>query len=155
MANEKKTVERADHKASVPGRLRGGERRIRRREESGAVTIKTVRQGLPTEVFKTLAANLEMSDRQLAGALKIPNRTLDRRLKEGVFSPEESDRLARVAKILKRAHEVFGSPEKARGWMNTQLAAFDGETPLQRADTFLGATQVEDVLGRIDYGVYT
>ena len=155
MANEKKTVERADHKPSVPGRLRGGERRIRRREESGAVTIKTVRQGLPTEVFKTLAANLEMSDRQLAGALKIPNRTLDRRLKEGVFSPEESDRLARVAKILKRAHEVFGNPEKARGWMNTQLAAFDGETPLQRADTFLGATQVEDVLGRIDYGVYT
>jgi putative toxin-antitoxin system antitoxin component (TIGR02293 family) len=155
MANEKKTVERADHKASVPGRLRGGERRIRRREESGAVTIKTVRQGLPTEVFKTLAANLEMSDRQLAGALKIPNRTLDRRLKEGVFNPEESDRLARVAKILKRAHEVFGNAEKARGWMNTQLAAFDGETPLQRADTFLGATQVEDVLGRIDYGVYT
>ena len=155
MANEKKTVERADHKASVPGRLRGGERRIRRREESGAVTIKTVRQGLPTEVFKTLAANLEMSDRQLARALKIPNRTLDRRLKEGVFSPEESDRLARVAKILKRAHEVFSNAEKARGWMNTQLAAFDGETPLQRADTFLGATQVEDVLGRIDYGVYT
>jgi putative toxin-antitoxin system antitoxin component (TIGR02293 family) len=155
MANEKKTVERADHKASVPGRLRGGERRIRRREESGAVTIKTVRQGLPTEVFKTLAANLEMSDRQLAGALKIPNRTLDRRLKEGVFNPEESDRLARVAKILKRAHEVFSNAEKARGWMNTQLAAFDGETPLQRADTFLGATQVEDVLGRIDYGVYT
>jgi putative toxin-antitoxin system antitoxin component (TIGR02293 family) len=155
MANEKKTVERADHKASVPGRLRGGERRIRRREESGAVTIKTVRQGLPTEVFKTLAANLEMSDRQLASALKIPNRTLDRRLKEGVFNPEESDRLARVAKILKRAHEVFSNAEKARGWMNTQLAAFDGETPLQRADTFLGATQVEDVLGRIDYGVYT
>jgi putative toxin-antitoxin system antitoxin component (TIGR02293 family) len=76
-------------------------------------------------------------------------------LKEGVFNPEESDRLARVAKILKRAHEVFSNAEKARGWMNTQLAAFDGETPLQRADTFLGATQVEDVLGRIDYGVYT
>ena len=155
MANEEKTVEHAHHKASVPERLRGGERRIRRSEESGVVTIKAVRQGLPTEVFKTLAANLEMSDRQLAGALKIPNRTLDRRLKEGVFNPEESDRLARVAKILKRAHEVFSNAEKARGWMNTQLAAFDGETPLQRADTFLGATQVEDVLGRIDYGVYT
>jgi putative toxin-antitoxin system antitoxin component (TIGR02293 family) len=155
MANDHKTVERAHHKASVPGRVRRGERQIRRRKESGAVTIKTVRQGLSTEVFKTLAANLEMSDRQLAGALKIPNRTLDRRLKEGVFNPEESDRLARVAKILKRAHEVFGNAEKARGWMNTQLAAFDGETPLQRADTSLGATQVEDVLGRIDYGVYT
>ena len=155
MANEKKTVERADHKASVPGRLRGGERRIRRREESSAVTIETVREGLSTDIFKTVAANLEMSDRQLAGVLKIPDRTLDRRLKHGVLSPEESDRLARVAKILQRAHEVFGNAEKARGWMNTRLAAFEGETPLQRADTSLGASQVEDVLGRIDYGVYT
>ena len=151
MANADKTVERAHQKASV----RRGKRRIKRHEGSAVITIKTVRQGLSTEVFKMLAANLEMSERELAGALKIPNRTFDRRLKEGVLSPEESDRLARVEKILKRAHEVFGDAKKARGWMNTQLAAFDGETPLQRADTFLGATQVEDVLGRIDHGVYT
>ena len=148
-------IKRARHKASVAGRVVRSERRIRRREESGAVTIGTVREGLSIEVFKTVAANLEMSDRQLAGVLKISDRTLDRRLKHGVLSPEESDRLARVAKILQRAHEVFGNAEKARGWMNTRLAAFEGETPLQRADTSLGASQVEDVLGRIDYGVYT
>ena len=155
MANENKTVKRARHKASVAGRVVKGERRIRRREEPSAVTIETVPEGLSTDIFKTVAANLEMTDRQLAGVLKIPDRTLDRRLKHGVLSPEESDRLARVAKILQRAHEVFGNAEKARGWMNTRLAAFEGETPLQRTDTSLGASQVEDVLGRIDYGVYT
>src|SRR5438105_3312066 len=136
MANENKTVKRARHKASVVK----SERRIRRREESDVVTIGTVREGLSTEVFKTVAANLEMSERQLAGALKIPDRTLDRRLKLGVLSPDESDRLARVAKILQRAHEVFGNAEKARSWINTRLAAFEGETPLQRADTSLGAS---------------
>ena len=135
MANENKMVKRARHKASVAERVVRSERRIRRREESSAVTIETVREGLSTDVFKTVAANLEMSDRQLAGVLRIPDRTLDRRLKHGVLSPEESDRLARVVKILQRAHEVFGNAEKARGWMNTRLAAFDGETPLQRADT--------------------
>jgi putative toxin-antitoxin system antitoxin component (TIGR02293 family) len=155
MANDNKTVKRARHQASVAWRVLKSKRRISRREESCAVTIGTVREGLSTEVFKTVAANLEMSDRQLAGVLKIPNRTLDRRLKHGVLSPEESDRLARVVKILKRAHEVFGDAEKARSWMNTPLTAFEGETPLQRADTSIGTTQVEDVLGRIDYGVYT
>jgi putative toxin-antitoxin system antitoxin component (TIGR02293 family) len=155
MANENKMVKRARHQANVAERVVRSERRIRRRGESSAVTIETVREGLSVDVFKTVAANLEMSDRQLAGVLKIPDRTLDRRLKHGVLSPEESDRLARVAKILQRAHEVFGNAEKARGWMNTRLAAFEGETPLQRADTSLGASQVEDVLGRIDYGVYT
>jgi putative toxin-antitoxin system antitoxin component (TIGR02293 family) len=150
MANKTKAGEPVHYEASVAGRVRAG-----RGANSGAVTIKTIRQGLSTKVFKALAADLEMSERQLAGVLKISDRTLDRRLKEGVLSPEESDRVARLARILERAHEVFGNAEKARGWMNTRLAAFDGETPLERADTSLGASQVEEVLGRIDYGVYS
>ncbi|MBV9673395.1 MAG: DUF2384 domain-containing protein [Verrucomicrobia bacterium] len=150
MASENKRVRRAFHETgSPPDVLR------ERRDEPGPVTIGNVREGLSIDVFKTVAANLEMSDRQLAGVLKIPDRTFDRRLKNGVLKPEESDRLARVAKILQRAAEVFGNAEKARGWMNTRIAAFGGETPLQRADTSLGASQVEDVLGRIDYGVHT
>jgi putative toxin-antitoxin system antitoxin component (TIGR02293 family) len=126
---------------------------MRKKEEE--INILTVREGLSTHVFKTLAANLNLSDRQLAGVIKIPSRTLDRRLAHGVLSPGESDRLARVANIFERAREVFGDLEKARSWMNTPLTAFEGETPLQRADTSIGSTQVVDVLGRIDYGVYT
>jgi putative toxin-antitoxin system antitoxin component (TIGR02293 family) len=124
-------------------------------KESSDVTIGSVRRGLSTQVFKSVAASLGFSDRELALVLKIPNRTLDRRLKHDVLSPDESDRLARVANILKRAQKVFGNTEKARDWMNTPLSAFEGETPLQRADTSIGANQVDDVLGRIDYGVYS
>jgi putative toxin-antitoxin system antitoxin component (TIGR02293 family) len=102
-----------------------------------------------------VATELGMTARDLARALGIPSRTWDRRLVQGALNPEESDRLARVARILEQAREVFSSPAKARGWMNTPLAVFDGETPLQRMDTSLGASQVEDVLGRIDHGVYS
>jgi putative toxin-antitoxin system antitoxin component (TIGR02293 family) len=123
--------------------------------ESGPVTIGTVRKGLSIDVFKSVAAELAMTEREFARALGIPSRTFDRRLTQGTLTPEESDRLARVAKILQQAQEVFSSPAKARGWMNTPLAVFDGETPLRRMDTSLGATQVEDVLGRIDEGVYS
>jgi putative toxin-antitoxin system antitoxin component (TIGR02293 family) len=125
------------------------------RQGAGPVTIGTVRKGLPVGVFKSVATNLEMSERELARVLNIPSRTFDRRLAQGILSPEESDRLARVAKIFNEAREVFGSPEKARGWMSTPLAVLEGETPLRRADTSLGATQVEEVLGRIDHGVYS
>jgi putative toxin-antitoxin system antitoxin component (TIGR02293 family) len=155
MPKENKTVKPARRKARVAAPVRNSKRRISGPEGSSAVTIATVRKGLSTAVLRTVAAHLEMTDRQLGGVLGISNRTLDRRIKHGVLSPEESDRLARVAKIFQRAREVFGDAEKARSWINTRLAAFDGETPLQRADTSLGANQVEDVLGRIDYGVYT
>ena len=150
MAKQTKAAEPMPKKERVAGRVR-----TKRGEAVGTVTIKTIRHGLSTMVLKTLAADLELSERRLAGVLHIPDRTLDRRLKEGVLSPEESDRVARIARILQRAQEVFGNAEKARGWMNTQLPAFDGETPLERADTSLGGSQVEDVLGRIDYGIYS
>jgi hypothetical protein len=71
MANENKMVKRARQKAGVAERVVRSERRIRRSGESSAVTIETVREGLSVDVFKTVAANLEMSDRQLAGVLKI------------------------------------------------------------------------------------
>jgi putative toxin-antitoxin system antitoxin component (TIGR02293 family) len=119
------------------------------------VTIAGVRKGLPTEVFNRLASSLDMSQLGLGESLRIPRRTLDRRLREGSFSPEESDRLARVAAILNRARQVFRDPVVARKWMVTPLVAFDGESPIERADTSLGAMQVEDVLGRIEYGVYS
>jgi putative toxin-antitoxin system antitoxin component (TIGR02293 family) len=151
MANDRKTLKSASHQAKVHVEKPGS---LFKKYESD-VTIGNVRRGLSTQVFKGVAASLGFSDRELAGVLKIPNRTLDRRLKHEVLSPDESDRLARVANILKRAQEVFGNVEKARDWMNTPLSAFEGETPLQRADTSIGANQVEDVLGRIDYGVYS
>jgi putative toxin-antitoxin system antitoxin component (TIGR02293 family) len=126
-------------------------------KESGQTTfgIKEVRAGVLFKYFKVLAKQLEMDDRELAKALKISGRTFDRRLRAGVLSPAESDRLSRLSIIFKRAEEVFGNAEKAREWIETPLEVFEGETALERADTSLGAAQVDDVLGRIQYGVYS
>jgi putative toxin-antitoxin system antitoxin component (TIGR02293 family) len=126
-------------------------------QESDQTTfgVKEVRAGIMFKYFKVLAKQLEMDDRELAKAIKISSRTFDRRLRSGVFSPAESDRLSRVSIIFNRAKEVFGNAEKARKWIETPLDAFEGETALERADTSLGASQVDDVLGRIQYGVYS
>jgi putative toxin-antitoxin system antitoxin component (TIGR02293 family) len=155
MAKREKSSESAGYKLSVADVPPKTGYHVSAGEAAGSVTIGTVRKGLSIGVFRNVAANLEMSDRDLARTLNIPGRTFDRRLAQGILSPEESDRLARVAKIFDEARQAFGSPEKARGWMSTPLAVFEGETPLQRADTSLGSTQVEDVLGRIDAGVYS
>jgi putative toxin-antitoxin system antitoxin component (TIGR02293 family) len=158
MAKDRKSFKDVGHSASAREQVQvagTNPKNTPLRGKACDVTIGNVRRGLSTQVFKSVAASLGFSDRELAGVLKIPNRTLDRRFKHEVLSPDESDRLARVANILERAQEVFGNVKKARDWMNTPLIAFEGETPLQRSDTSIGATQVEDVLGRIDYGVYS
>jgi putative toxin-antitoxin system antitoxin component (TIGR02293 family) len=121
---------------------------------SDQLRIARIRQGYPPSVFRTLRDALGLSDAELAAYLHIPRRTLTRRLRAKAFSPEESDRMARLAAAFTKAARLFG-PEEARAWMKTPLDALAGETPLRRCDTTLGAAEVEDVLGRIDYGVYS
>jgi putative toxin-antitoxin system antitoxin component (TIGR02293 family) len=147
MATTRRAAGRPGHRA-ISGSLKEGKLRY-------SITIDRVREGISVKELREVAAELGLSDRKLAETLKIPSRTFDRRLKSGVLSTSESDSLARVAHLLARASKIFGTIEKARGWMSTPLVALDGETPLQRADTSIGAAQVDDLLGRIDYGVYS
>ena len=67
----------------------------------------------------------------------------------------ESDRAVRLARVYAIAVEMIGEEEKAVEWLSTPNRALGGERPLDQLDTDVGTRQVEDVLGRIAYGVYS
>jgi len=50
---------------------------------------------------------------------------------------------------------VFGDAEKARAWLKHPQVGLGGAVPLDYASTETGAREVEDLLGRIKYSVYT
>lgn len=87
--------------------------------------------------------------------LGIPQRTFARRRKTLLLSPQESDRLYRLARIVSMAAEVLGSQTKARQWLCSPNRALAGEEPLQLLDTDIGARQMEEVLLRMSYGVFS
>lgn len=115
--------------------------------------IPWLRGGVDASVYQTLREILAISDRQLSRIVRIPPRTLKRRLKYGRLEPDESERVARVGRLLLRAVEVFEDLEKARRWLRKPQVALGDETPLDHADTEPGARQVEDLLGRIEHGI--
>jgi putative toxin-antitoxin system antitoxin component (TIGR02293 family) len=83
-------------------------------------------------------------------------RTLQRkRAARGRLSSDESDRLARLARILAQAVLAFGSQDKARRWLVKPNRALSGRTPLGLLDSDAGTLAVERVLGRIEHGVYS
>ena len=92
---------------------------------------------------------------EISAALDLPLRTFSRRKRECRLSADESDRLFRLARIAARAAEVLGDEDKASRWLHRPNRALAGERPVALLDTDLGARQVEDVLGRIEYGVYS
>ena len=66
-----------------------------------------------------------------------------------------SDRLYRVASTLFQAVEVLGSIDKARVWFKSPNRALGGKMPLDLLDTDIGTRQVEEVLLRLNYGIFS
>jgi len=54
-----------------------------------------------------------------------------------------------------QAVEVMESEETARQWLTSPQFGLGGAAPLDYAETEVGAREVEDLLGRIEYGVYS
>ncbi len=117
---------------------------------------RLVRRGLPARSVTALAETLHLGNSVLSQKLGIPQRTLTRRLSQpSLLTPAESDRTVRMARVCANAVEMIGDQEKAIEWLRTPNRALGGERPLDQLDTDTGARMVEDILGRIAYGVYS
>ena len=122
---------------------------------AGASTlIEQVRRGLPIAELTALQTGLQVPLELLASKLAISRATLQRRMASGRLSPDESDKLLRFSRLLSHATEVFGDSARAREWLKQPQRGLGGAVPLEYAETEIGAREVENLLGRIDYGVY-
>lgn len=59
------------------------------------------------------------------------------------------------ARIAARAEDIFEDAQIAKNWLRRPNQALGGEMPLNLLDTETEVNQVEDVLTRIEYGVYS
>lgn len=117
--------------------------------------IERIREGLPIERFDRLKELLDISVQELASLVGISSSTLGRRRKSGYLSESESERLWRVGQLLVRARDVLEDADLARRWLKTPKRALGGKTPLEYAETEPGAREVEDLLGRLEHGVFS
>ncbi|VUZ23562.1 Uncharacterised protein [uncultured Comamonas sp.] len=134
--------------------LLGGEALLPTRPQGLRDWIAVVRQGLPAACVDAVVRLTRITQSELAQALAIPERTLARRKREGVLSPEESAKFVRLARVVARATAVFEDDNAALSWLQSPNAALGGVPPLSLLDTDLGADSVLDTLGRIEHGVF-
>ena len=146
-------VPSAEIQASLKSFVYGASVGIRTRDKRGV--IQTVKRGLLISAFDRLQAELDIPAKRLAITAGIAERTLARRRKEGRLSPAESGRLLRIGVLFDKALDVLGDKGLARRWFRTPKKALGGQSPLEYADTEIGAREVEDLLGRIEHGVFS
>jgi putative toxin-antitoxin system antitoxin component (TIGR02293 family) len=117
--------------------------------------VRALRIGLPVEELQDLQASLEVPMEKLAPMLGISKATFHRRKAGGKLDPAESDRVVRFARLMGKAVEVLESEKTARQWLSSAQVGLGGAVPLEYAESEVGAREVEDLLGRIEYGVYS
>jgi putative toxin-antitoxin system antitoxin component (TIGR02293 family) len=83
----------------------------------------------------------------------LPRKTLAHRRGLGSLTPDQSDRLSRLLRIIEDAEATLGERSKAHAWLRRPTTLLDGEAPLGRLDTDIGTRQVEAILGRIGHGI--
>jgi putative toxin-antitoxin system antitoxin component (TIGR02293 family) len=126
--------------------LLGGERVLGPAVKSNLDLVRATREGLPAEAANHLALQLHGGVGKTEKMLK----SLGTRL-----SPEDSDQAFRTASVLAQAITVLGDTKKAAQWLSTLNRALGGEIPLDLLDTSAGKQEVETILDRIEYGVYS
>lgn len=116
--------------------------------------IHRVEQGFSYQAFERMRTLLGLSAAELTALLLVPKRTLTRRRQTGKFAPDESERLLRLSRVLDAAFELFeGKHPAAVEWLRSPNRALAGEVPIEMARTEIGALEVENLIGRLEYGV--
>ncbi len=138
----------------ITGRL-GGPQVLDQEIRSDLELVEMLRDGLPISAVDAVVRGGTLTPQEVE-SLVIPRRTLaHRRQKKQRLSPEESDRLARIARISALAEETFQNLEKAARWLRKPNRALGGAVPLQLLSMGEGARLVEETLGQIAHGIFT
>lgn len=115
---------------------------------------REIERGLPLSVLEEFSAYSGFAVKDLLEVV-IPARTLKhRRQRQEPLNLDESDRLARVARLYELGIKVFGDPDKARRWLTKPKMRFEERTPLSMMHTELGGKGVEEMLYQIDEGAF-
>jgi putative toxin-antitoxin system antitoxin component (TIGR02293 family) len=72
-----------------------------------------------------------------------------------LLSSEQSGRLWKFAEVLAKAIEVFGTREEAEKWLAAPAIALEKKRPVDLLRSPVGVELVEQLLGRLEYNVYT
>lgn len=133
-------------------RILGGEAALGRRVRTVRELRHAVEEGLPVESLESTARYVAGSE-QGAAEIKyriVPKTTLHRRER---LTPEESQRLERLARITALAEQVWEDRALAHEFLTSAQPQLDGERPVELARTDLGAREVEELLLGIEYAL--
>lgn len=121
-----------------------------------AQLVRAIENGFSFETLERVREETGLPLEQLAVSIGISPRTLTRRKKGKKLTAWESDRLVSISRLLTLTINLFeGEKDKAFRWFVESNRALGNVSPLDMATTETGAREVENLIGRLEYGVFS
>jgi putative toxin-antitoxin system antitoxin component (TIGR02293 family) len=143
--------------------MRGAKREYQVRESAAALgqtpleAHERVCKGISLGEVIRFVEQIGLTQQEAASLLGVPLRTFQRWLSapERKLDSTTGGRYYRAIKIMQHATTLLGSMAATLEWLRSQQRALGFRIPLELLATEPGAEAVEDLLGRIEYGVVT
>ena len=113
-------------------------------------------EGISKSSVDVLANYLGISRKSMAEDIfDLSVKTLERKAPSDKMDKRTSSHAVEIAKIMQHAFEVFEDEEKMKEWLNKENRALNGVKPVALFDTMTGLNMVNDILYKIEEGIYS
>jgi putative toxin-antitoxin system antitoxin component (TIGR02293 family) len=114
-----------------------------------------IRDGVSKKDLEHLKNKAELDYTMLAKALSVTRATLINKKRDQKFGVGLSEKIVGLADLYSYGFEVFEDEDRFNQWMTKPNRALGGQVPYDIIDNQYGREEVKNLIGRIDYGVYS
>ncbi len=130
----------------------GGEKALKRQIRSGLDLADAISTGIPVRAVQNVQSYLGANDTFMANLINVSAKTYRTRT---ILKSDEGDHVYIIARVIVAAVEAIGDKESAVQWLRSKQPALGDRIPMDLIQNSAGVQIVEDLLGRIKYGVYS
>jgi len=136
--------------------LLGGKDLIHMKLNSVFDLIELSNQGLTKASVEALISHMGMTKKNFAeDILNFSVKTLERKKSDDKLDKYASSHVIEVAKVVEHAYEVFEDEAKVQRWLNAPNSALNQMKPIELFYLPTGLAMVDNILGRIEEGIYS
>lgn len=155
LANEPEAFYGLDNKYDRIISVLGGSTNISQDINSDFDLIQITRKGLPKSAILTLSKLLGISMERMSDLIHVSHRTIQRKSESDLLNVYSTEQILEIAQVVSRGIEVLGTLDNFTSWLHSDIRVLNYNKPISLLDTSFGTALILDVLGRIEFGVYS
>lgn len=117
--------------------------------------ISLIEKGISKKALQALKDVADLDYEQLAKLLNVGRTKLISKKENEKFDQDLSDKILGLAEIYSYGYSVFGEKENFNNWVFRSNKALGGKAPIDILNNSFGKEEVKNLIGRIEYGVYS